>query len=176
MSPILYLWSLSPCVKGCHEVTWILSCGVLNFRYFQEDLYLQERAASQYFESLRPQQLKQMKTSPKYPPRQMRHTPLPRAPLTIHLSLALLFCFYLTCPLFLSLLCSHTTVEIGLNTASFNAVEQACVRVNGCDCLHGVCSESKVSGVTIEYQRAQAKALQQYFRDLNAQKTAEKAQ
>ncbi|KAK9836300.1 hypothetical protein WJX81_003407 [Elliptochloris bilobata] len=31
-------------------------------------------------------------------------------------------------------------------------------------------------GVTIEYQRAQAKAMQQYFRELNAQKAAEKAQ
>ena len=30
--------------------------------------------------------------------------------------------------------------------------------------------------MTIEYQRSQAKAMQQYFRELNAQKAAEKAQ
>lgn len=34
----------------------------------------------------------------------------------------------------------------------------------------------RARGVTIEYQRAQAKAMQQYFRELNAQKAAEKAQ
>lgn len=34
----------------------------------------------------------------------------------------------------------------------------------------------RARGVTIEYQRSQAKAMQQYFRELNAQKAAEKAQ
>ena len=34
----------------------------------------------------------------------------------------------------------------------------------------------RARGMTIEYQRSQAKAMQQYFRELNAQKAAEKAQ